>query len=180
MKPDGFRAQQDKIFLETLGDHVVPFPQNIPLCNAFNATPYVISMERFAASFGGTDRRDKLIGTLRNLISSVDDAGAKLVALLVGGSILVKRNALPKDIDCVFFYSAARDADLVPTRLHQLWGEAREASVDVRFVPYDADPLVVLKACSFFSVLYGRTRRSAELSRGSVIVFADLKAEEIQ
>jgi hypothetical protein len=38
-------------------------------------------------------------------------------------------------------------------------------------VPVDSNPLVALKACSFFTALYARTRTSAELSRGSVLVY---------
>ena len=135
-----------------------------------NATPYLISFDRFVRFFGTNEWRIELIKKLHGLIISANENGAETVAILVGGSFLDVKTESPKDIDCILFY---RDfaGNGAATALRQLWEDAKKASVDIRFIPYDSDPLFVLKACSFFTTLYSRTRTSAEISRGTVLLY---------
>lgn len=168
-QPGSFVEEQMSVF-KALASDIVPFPRDISECTAFNATPYVVPMELFTSTFGTSSRRIKYIDRLTKLIGSASKHGVEIVALLVGGSFLIRANECPKDLDGILFYSVRSGMDASTTELNELWQTARGNSLDVRFVPYDANPIIALKACSFFSLLYSRTRKSAELSRGCVLV----------
>jgi hypothetical protein len=170
MKSTCFFADQEKILEEMGSSAVVPFPIEIPRCNALNATPYVVKLKTLGEMFAGSERRKLLFRNLERVFEEALQGGARLECLLVGGSFLDRTNSFPKDIDCVYFYSALRHPSEVSSELSLVWERAIRTSIDVRFIPYDADPVIALKACSFFSSLYGRTRASAELSRGCILV----------
>lgn len=165
-----FRTQQAREFDEALARGLPPFPRPVSQCNAFNATPYVVSMARFVETYGNSPRRSGLLDALRDLLSDAESAGVKMQAMLVGGSFLVPAQAAPRDLDAVLFYTLDADATESGQALLALRERALQQKVDVRFVPYDADPIVTLKACAFFSLLYSRTRQSAEISRGVVLI----------
>lgn len=165
-----FVEEQISIFMSLASD-IVPFPRDISKCTALNASPYVVPMELFTSTFGTSSHRINYIDRLIKLIDSASKHGVEIVALLVGGSFLVRTNEFPKDLDGILFYSMRPGMGPSTIELNELWQIARGNSLDVRFVPYDANPIIALKACSFFSLLYCRTRKSAELSRGCVMVY---------
>ena len=41
----------------------------------------------------------------------------------------------------------------------------RELSIDTRFIPVDTDPLLVIRATAFFSLLYSKREGSNEITR---------------
>jgi hypothetical protein len=165
-----FLEQQEQLFDQHCGERVPPFPDDIAKCHAFNASPYLLSLPRFAAGFANGPRRRQLFDALVGALATASDEGAEIVAVLVGGSYLVPQATMPKDLDAIVFYTATPGRSDVAARLRGLWERTKSQSLDLRFIPYDADPVVALKACSFFSLLYARTRASAELSRGAVLI----------
>jgi len=104
------------------------------------------------------------------VIDESQAVGADMQALLVGGSFLQVTDEEPRDIDCICFYTSNENIECA-SELNGIWQAAKKASVDIRFVPFDSDPLFVLKTCSFFTTLYSRTRDSSELSRGTLLVY---------
>lgn len=160
--------QAEEFSREAIANGVPPFIREIHESTVANASPYVISYADFAAAFSGSERRRRLLQELGVAIDSVRATGAKPIALLVGGSFLIRDLTIPRDLDCVCFYV---DSDAPPAgSLTRACERFRAEGVDMRLVPYDADPLMALKACGFFSVLYGRTRASAALQRGCLLI----------
>ena len=90
------------------------------------------------------------------------------VAALVGGSVL-DRDAQPRDLDCVIFYAAdAAGGDL--GWLGAFQQEQQAAGLDLRLVPADADPLILVRAASFFTTLYAASRSGPVPPRGLVLI----------
>jgi hypothetical protein len=148
---------------------VKPFPHAVAACHAMNASPYLIDLQQFRAECAAAPHRQALLVKLLGVIERVRELGAHPLALLVGGSFLLPEPARPKDLDGVLFYRCQGGADIAPDLL-ALWQTARAGGIDVRLVPYDANPLVTLKVCGFFSMLYARTRESDRIQRGCVLV----------
>jgi hypothetical protein len=161
---------QAKLFEALPSGRVVPFPQPVAQSNPLNASPYLISKELFRSTFGREGHRKVLMDALDEVMDRADAGGFDLVALLVGGSVLAVQEVKPKDVDCVYFYRVREGLEASFEGLASLAKEAQQRGIDIRFIPYDANPLLALKACSFFTMIYGRTRRSAELTKGCVLV----------
>lgn len=166
---DAFYRQQEAIFSQAAESGLPPFPQDISESTSGNATPYVVSLAVFLRTYYADPVRARLLNSLRGLLARVEALSVEPICLLVGGSFLAGA-ARPKDIDCICFYTAERACSDFARLLAELAPGAIRGGVDVRFVPLDSDPILALKACAFFSVLYSRTRASADVSRGTVLV----------
>ncbi|MBD8528037.1 DUF6932 family protein [Pseudomarimonas arenosa] len=146
-----------------------PFPYPIAKCNALNATPYMTTVEHFEHLFGGTPQRSAMLGDLARLVERLKAANLEPVAALIGGSFLRSDNPAPKDLDCVLFYNGHTNDEAVEA-LHRLWEAFSRKRIDLRLISLQRDPLLALKACSFFSTLYGATRDQRRPATGSLLL----------
>lgn len=161
----GALLQLDKHFVEAKRQGFPAFPKDIPSCTPLNATPYVVSLERFLSE-DWTDERRVLLSGLVAAMDRLRGEGLGVELLLVGGSFL-DPGKTPNDLDCVIFYSRPTEIalDLVAWQDDQ-----KAAGLDLRLLPIDIDPVVVLKTALFFGVLYTRGSEAHPQLRGLLLV----------
>jgi hypothetical protein len=149
-------------------EHFPPFIGPERESTPLNATPYIAHLSEAGGS-GFLSNRTAFIDELRVGLDRLTQLHARPVAALLGGSAIGAKSD-PSDLDCVVFYI---EADTGPIRANQLLALQRELkrnSLDVRFVPMDGDPLILLKTVSYFSMLYSKNAGSREIVRGLVLL----------
>lgn len=134
----------------------------VALSNPANATPYLVGRAGFCSIARRWPGRARLVDALEQAIAEADDRGAEIVALLIGGSFTDLRNPAPRDLDAVAFYRAADPAAAVDARgLAELQKRARAAGADLRFMPVDGNPIVLIRSIAYFTRLYSEARPDA-------------------
>jgi hypothetical protein len=161
----GGLLQLDEHFVEAKRKGFPAFPKDIASCTPLNATPYVVTLDRFLSEEWADERR-VLLDRLVAAIDRLRKEGLGVELLLVGGSFLDPRKT-PNDLDCVIFYSRPTEIalDLIS------WQDEQKArSLDLRLLPIDIDPVIVLKTALFFGVLYTRGNEAHPQLRGLLLV----------
>lgn len=158
-------SELESHFAEAKRQGFPAFIAGIDASNPLNSTPYVVSLSAFVAQDWGRARRG-MVESLAAAVTHLTDAGLGVEALLIGGSFLDPRKK-PRDLDCVIFYSRQADLDI-----NLLTWQAGQHSrgLDVRLLPIDIDPVMVLKMAVYFGVLYTRGRDDSPQMRGLVLV----------
>ncbi|WP_155616945.1 DUF6932 family protein [Xanthomonas translucens] len=141
------------------------FPIGVERSNPINSTPFLELIERIG-ELAGDPCREGLLKQLGSLLDVLRSNGVEPIALLVGGSFL-RPLVPPKDLDCVLFYQSNCD---IAARLMMYQRNIAQVGVDVRFVPIDSDPLIVLKSAIYFGTLYGM-RKDGDSERQGVVLF---------
>jgi hypothetical protein len=149
------------------------FPQGVSSSNAFNATPFVVSVEQFTIDFDRSCRRLELWKSFSKIIKQLEEFGFSPQFALFGGSYLDTKNDSPKDLDGVVFYT--RDSSLSPNlkALSTLQAEAHELNLDIRLVPLDMHPAILAKTTGFFSILYSQNRKGGMTRPCVIVTFAN-------
>lgn len=134
------------------------FPFGLSHSNAFNAAPFVISLDQFVRDFSNNPYRQSLSEKFIGMINRLPASGCLPQYALVGGSFIDVEIAEPNDLDGVVFYT--HDDQLSPEMksLHALQADAHEAMLDIRFISTDMHPAVLAKITGFFSILYAQNR----------------------
>ena len=148
--------------------HFPPFVGPERESTPLNATPYIAHISE-AGEDGFLSNRAAFIDELRVGLDRLRQLNALPVAALLGGSAIGAK-ANPSDLDCVVFYQQEATAELRSGALLGLQRELKRSRLDVRFVPLDGDPLILLKTISFFSMLYSKNAGSPEIVRGLVLL----------
>lgn len=152
------------------------FPKTgIETAGPHNSAPYVIDESLIEATFGGSTRRDHLLQELRSLLSDIAPA-MHVHALLVGGSMLNRSNLSPNDLDVVAFYSRKEsDSRSLASQILSWQALYRGRGVDVRFVPTDAGPILLIKVSAFFCALYASGHGAS--AQGAILIDVDSNDE---
>jgi len=137
-----------------------------------NCYPFHVSWTNLRADWAFTKRRAELVeslGTFRRLIT---DRGINSPGLLIGGSFADRGVEAPRDVDAVTYYAGELpgEADVLSTLQRQA---KRELSIDTRFIPVDTDPMLLIRATAFFSLLYSKKEGSSQITRP--LVFLDMQ-----
>ena len=163
-------------FPAIVGAGTPQYMQPIAASNPFNASPWVTDAEGFANAFSNSAvRRSRLaaleraLGQLRGLV--------EVECCLVGGSFVDAANPVPKDVDIVVLYRArAQPRYDLGRGLQRLTRRFLLDGIDMRLVPCDASPWLVVKLVSFFTMLYLSRRLGAEPhSRGLVLLTCEAR-----
>lgn len=109
------------------------------------------------------------IAQLRVGLDQLRALGATPIAALLGGSAIGAKPD-PSDLDCVVFYEQTGDRQVKAEDLRRLQRDLKQRSVDARLIPMDGDPLILLKAASFFTTLYSKNEGSLQIVRGLVLL----------
>ncbi len=136
-----------------------------------NASPYLIDNGDFTALFSGSERRADLIAALRERINSMQPHFI-VHAIMIGGSMLDLSEASPHDLDAVVFYAlntAEASADTA-RYLAGLMHAAKEDDLDLRFVPTDSEPHILIRAACFFAALYSSRRELVDPRKGALLL----------
>jgi hypothetical protein len=135
----------------------------VALSNPLNATPYLLSYERFEAWAGAWPVRRRQVAALGDILRRAEAGGVSVEALFVGGSFTDTANPAPGDLDCLLLYRQADPGRVVDVAaLAGLQSVARQEGVDARFIPVDGDPLVLIKTVSYFTLLYAKRKTAPD------------------
>ncbi|NID14225.1 DUF6932 family protein [Luteibacter yeojuensis] len=96
--------------------------------------------------------------------------GVVVDAALVGGSFMDDSISRPHDIDSVWFYRSETSSEVDAVGLKQEQHRLRSLGLDVRFIPIDGEPLILLRAMAFFTMIYSKRRDSNALTRGMILI----------
>ena len=158
-------------FFDTAADRGFPlFLGHEAASNALNATPYVTGYTEFTKRLSTWPGRPALLESMDRIRYEADHH-ARIVGILIGGSFLDPTRQTPRDLDLLMLYEA-RDGDRgeSASRLIELRRRARTLDIDVRFIPIDSDPLMLVKIVSYFTTLFNRRKGMDVQVRGLVLL----------
>jgi hypothetical protein len=96
--------------------------------------------------------------------------GVVVDAALVGCSFMDEEVSHPRDIDAVWLYRSDASYGVDANGLRQEQLRLKSLGLDVRFIPMDGDPLILIRATAFFTLMYSKRRDSNALTRGMVLI----------
>lgn len=139
--------------------------------NPTNATPWIADEASFFLAFGNTHARRELLSSLHRSFRMLEKI-IEIRCCLIGGSFVNVSNPAPRDIDIVLFYSLAPEFELDPGRaLQRVTHRFSREKIDMRFVPCDGEPWLLVKLTSFFTTLYQTQRpNTGKEERGLVLL----------
>jgi hypothetical protein len=165
--------------IETDFQHIVdaglpPYLVPIAASTPGNASPWLADSAAFHRAFGGSELRQVRLAALRSALADLAQV-VDVQCCLVGGSFLNISNTAPNDLDIVAFYRARADVRFEPGRaLQRLTRKFLLDHIDMRFVPCDAEPWLMVKLTSYFTMLYQSRRPSVEeRDSGLVLLLPD-------
>lgn len=163
-----------RAYSEALSTGLPVFPAGVDASNPMNAAPFAARMEDFERDFAFNGHRQRLLAALTRALDAVVVDAAEPLFMIVGGSYLDRASQEPRDLDCAVFYRRQGDgAPASPSGLPDAQAAAHEAGLDMRLLPFDADPLLVAKMIGYFCLLYAQERREGDTS---AILMIDLSA----
>ncbi len=121
------------------------------------SSPHLMGFEEFAEAFGGSLRRDLLLDRLRASLRQLETNGLSPLCLLIGGGFTRCGDA-PNDIDGLVAYSLKPDAPADWSMLLR----RRVEGLDLRYVPADVHPALLIRMSCFFHTLYQSRNRSGD------------------
>jgi Family of unknown function (DUF6932) len=139
--------------------HPLLAPTDAPLLR--DSSPHVLDYHQFAALFGGTPRRNGLLAALGTRLEQLHGGGVVPICLLIGGGF-VRPGAEPRDFDGLVVYRLRDGTD--PASIIPLLRESVQG-LDLRYLPGDCGPQILIKVSCFFHTLYqSRDRCGAQPS----------------
>ncbi len=117
---------------------------------------------------GFLSNRAAFLAELSVGLDQLQSIGARPVAVLIGGSAIGPKPN-PSDLDCVLFYEVI-EGESPSKHLSKLQKQLKSRGIDARLIPIDGDPLLLIKAVSFFTTLYSKNSGSLEIVRGLVLL----------
>lgn len=135
-----------------------------------NASPWLADRAAFERAFGGSSLRQVRLAGLGRALADLAQV-VQVHCCLVGGSFVDVSNAVPNDLDIVVFYSARADVRFEPGRaLQRLTRKFLLEHIDMRFVPCDAEPWLMVKLTSYFTQLYQSRRPGTDAREHGLVL----------
>jgi hypothetical protein len=135
-----------------------------------NASPWLADRAAFERAFGGSSLRRVRLAALGRALADLAQV-VQVHCCLVGGSFVDVSNAVPNDLDIVVFYSARADVRFEPGRaLQRLTRKFLLEHIDMRFVPCDAEPWLMVKLTSYFTQLYQSRRPGTDVREHGLVL----------
>lgn len=140
----------------------------------WNSTPYVLSSAQLVQLFGVSVARKALLDRLLEAVERTRGE-CSIHAMLVGGSFVDLCCDRPRDLDAVLFYALTEQhsSHSIAALLSNLGRQQASFGLDLRFVPVDASPSLLIKSACFFSALYSSNRESPSERKGFLLVVDD-------
>jgi hypothetical protein len=157
------RASRDRAFELDFPPFVGPERGSTPL----NATPYLAHISDVQED-GFLSNRVGFIDKLAVGLEQLRAIGATPVAALLGGSAIGPKPD-PSDLDCAIFYEVKPGTNPA-AQFGALQARFKQSGIDARLMPMDGDPLLLMKAVSFFTTLYCKNAGSLQIVRGLVLL----------
>lgn len=155
------RLKAEKLFFP-------PFTGPVSESTPLNASPYLANLRDLREGAFLSTRRilvDKFIAAIEQL----SDYAVTPIAALLGGSAIGPKPQ-PKDLDCIVFYESTGGALLRSDGLQVFQKRWKLCGVDMRVIPADSDPILLIKTVSFFTTLYSKNPGELMAVRGLVLI----------
>jgi len=165
--PTSLRDLMDACFQQAEARDFPPFVTTERQSTPVNATPYVVGLSDLVAG-RALARRKRFVAELAAAVEALRGLGAEGVAALLGGSAIGPKPE-PGDLDCALFYRWVEGRPAVAA-LAALQTTAKARGLDLRLLPLDGDPLLLIKTVSYFSMLYSKNEGERTIIRGLVLV----------
>ena len=133
-----------------------------------NSTPYVAHLDALREG-AILSNRAHLAAELIAALDEMPSLGMVAEAVLIGGSAIGPKID-PSDMDCVIFYRRAAGDAFRADSLAEHQRRFKTRRLDARLIPSDGDPLLMMKALSFFTTLYSKNAGATEIVRGLVLI----------
>ncbi len=168
--PDAFAAAAYACFDEAAAKGFPAFLTRVADSSPINATPYLQSYADFRARAPEWPGRGELVARLEQIRAESEQYNVIIEAILIGGSFTELTKPAPGDVDCLMLYRQARSGRAIQAEgLADLQRRAKAERVDVRFLPLDSDPLVLVKVLCYFTILYSKDKQAAHQADVRVI-----------
>jgi hypothetical protein len=148
--------------------HFPPFIGPERASTPLNATPYLAHVDDLRKGIFLSNRAP-FVAELLAVLDQLVNFNAVPVAALLGGSAIGPKPD-PGDLDCVVFYEQAASREVDAIGADALRRAAKGRGLDMRLVPMDGDPLLLLKTMSYFSMLYSKEEGDLKIIRGLVLI----------
>ena len=137
-------------------------------------TPYLAQFSEFEDRIRALGSRDQLLAALKSALDDLRTA-CRIHGVLIGGSVLRSSIKVPRDCDAIVFYSLLDDIrpEKAVESLLKISSEVKEIGVDVRLIPVDTNPIDLIKAACYFSVLFAAERGGVLPKFGTALVELD-------
>lgn len=146
------------------------FPADIAASSPGSSSPYLVSRECLYEQFAGSPARRRLLDSLARALERVETL-CVVHAVLLGGSIVDRGVAAPRDLDAVIFYSVKEPASPDAIKFLSSQRDASKSSgLDLRFAPVDVAPHVLIKVACFFGALYSSERGRQDPRKGALLL----------
>lgn len=147
-------------------------------CSPFDSSPFVYRHDEFLETTNARERPDLILSLQAQLIRW-DMAGFAVQFLLIGGSF-INQHLTANDIDGVGFYQLDKESNRLsqrkPKSMLEIQDEGRSSGVDMKLVPIDHDPMLLLRAAIYFGNLFSGDRRlRKQLQKPKDVWLVDLR-----
>ncbi len=161
--PNAFAAAASACFDEATRNGFPAFLTPVAESSPVNATPYLTSYADFRAAAAKWPGRGGLVARLEQVRAESERHNVIIDAMLIGGSFTELAKPAPGDVDCLMLYRQARPGRAVEAKgLTDLQRRVKAERVDVRFLPLDSDPLALVKALCYFTILYSKDKHAVD------------------
>lgn len=150
---------------------VAHFPARIAECFPHNSSPHRVSRTEFLGFFQQDARRVVLARALEVFLDAI--SGQVVVpGLLISGSYLDLANPHPNDLDGVLLYAVRKSQHVDWPSFNASLRQARRSGIDLRPVPVDGDPLLLVQVISFMTSLYLSQRDTNAFANHGMLLVA--------
>lgn len=132
------------------------------------SSPRLTTLGWMRRELGWSPHRRMLIERFEGRLAELRAAGIEPVCALVGGSIMGEKDE-PGDLDGLIVYRLRAGSALGHEAAKALRG--KDSGLDLRFVPADAEPALLVKMSCFFHMLYQGINKG--LKRPSLLLALD-------
>jgi hypothetical protein len=137
------------------------------------SSPRITTLGWMRRELGWSPHRLALIAGFERRLAELRAGGVEPVCALVGGSIMGDKEE-PGDLDGLIVYRLDREREFGAEAAEAL--RRKEPGLDLRFVPADAEPALLVKMSCFFHMLYQGINKG--LQRPSVLLALDRDGPE--
>jgi hypothetical protein len=127
----------------------------------FESSPHVVGAAWLSEHLGWSPKRRILLERFAARVEAMRGQGVVPLCALVGGSFVGSGEA-PNDLDALVIYRAEATPEAIAAALRP-----KIEGLDLRYVPEDASPILLIKMTCFFHTLYQGIDKGA--CRGSVL-----------
>ncbi|MBQ1497041.1 MAG: hypothetical protein IIZ38_01875 [Sphingomonas sp.] len=132
-----------------------------PAPNMFASSPHVVRFAWLFEHLAWSPGRRALLERFAARIEAIRAQGVMPLCALIGGSFVGTGEA-PNDLDALVIYRADAAPEAIAAALSM-----KIEGLDLRYVPEDADPILLIKMTCFFHTLYQGIDKGG--GRGSIL-----------